>query len=116
MLAETVPADPGNGIQDTPHAGYGLVLCARGEGAVPGDWRARCEHMQYAGGGRGTLETMCGHLQYAGSGGGVLGPGGREVQRGSHPRLEVELFTFFVVGAKDKDIFVDKSKIVGLGV
>lgn len=99
MLAETVPADPGNGIQDTPHAGYGLVLCARGEGAVPGDWRARCEHMQYAG-----------------SGGGVLGPGGREVQRGSHPRLEVELFTFFVVGAKDKDIFVDKSKIVGLGV
>lgn len=99
MLAETVPADPGNGIQDTPHAGYGLVLCARGEGAVPGDWRARC-----------------GHLQYAGSGGGVLGPGGREVQRGSHPRLEVELFTFFVVGAKDKDIFVDKSKIVGLGV
>lgn len=63
-----------------------------------------------------SLGTMCGHLQYAGSGGGVLGPGGREVQRGSHPRLEVELFTFFVVGAKDKDIFVDKSKIVGLGV
>lgn len=57
MLAETGPADPGNGIQDTLHAGYGLVLCARGEGAVPGDWRARREHMQYAGGGRGTLET-----------------------------------------------------------
>lgn len=115
-MAEIVPPDPGNGIQDTLQARYGLVLCARGEGTVPGDWRARCEHMQYAGGGKGTLDTgdhvwalaVC-------SRGGVLGPGGREVQRGSHPRLEVELFTFFVVGAKDKDIFVDKSKIVGLG-
>ena len=31
-------------------------------------------------------------------------------------RLGIELFTFFVAGVRDKDIFVGKSKIVGLGV
>lgn len=34
---------------------------------------------------------------------------------GANLKLEVELFTFFVAGTRNKDIFVDKSKIVGLG-
>lgn len=46
------------------------------------------------------------HMQHVEGGGGGLG---------ANPRLEVELFTFFVAGARDKDIFVGKSKIVGLG-
>lgn len=41
--------------------------------------------------------------------------GGRGGGLGATPRLEVELFTFFVARARDKDIFVGKSKIVGLG-
>lgn len=46
--------------------------------------------------------------------GAAPGTGGRGP--GATTRLGVELFTFFVAGARDKDILVGESKSVGLGV